>query len=138
MAMSTQTALCLMGLCRSLLALGGPWLVMDDNDEVIAAAYGVPPPWCEGIEGAEAWALYQGLGFTTHADSHYWPDCLPVKIAVGKGPEVAKDPRNPLARVHSMIHCALDNADARSRIGWMPSHLKESELGLAKRSDGRW
>ena len=104
---------------------------------MIAAAYGVPPPFAQGIEGAEAWALYQGLAFTTHAESSYWPDCLPVKIAVDKGPGIAKDPKNPLARIHSMLHCTLDNDEARSRVGWMPSHLKESELGLARRSDGQ-
>ena len=60
-----------------------------------------------------------------------------MKIAVGKGPSIARDPTNPLARVHSMLHCALGDDEARSRVGWMPSHLKESELGLARRSDGQ-
>ena len=64
------------GIVPELARTGWAVAVMDDNDEVIAAAYGVPPPWCEGIEGAEAWALYQGLGITTHADSHSWPDWL--------------------------------------------------------------
>ena len=124
------------GIVPELARTGWACVVMDEDGEVIAAAYGVPPPWCKGIEGAEAWALYQGVGMTSTVESRYWPDCLPVKIAMSKGPEVAKDPKNMLARVHSMLHCALDDDEARKRVGWMPSHLEDTELGLARRSDG--
>ena len=108
---------------------------MNHDSEVIAAASGVPPPWVKGIEGAEAWALHQGVGFTIPVECNYWPDCLPVEIAIGKGPDTATDPKNMLARVHSMLLCAFDDEASRSKVGWMPSHLEETELGMATRSD---
>jgi hypothetical protein len=80
---------------------------MNDEGEVTAAAYGVPPPWVKGIEGAEAWALQQATTFTLPVESTYWPDCLPVKLAVDKGPAVAADPRNKLARVHAQLFNAF-------------------------------
>ena len=95
------------GIAPELARAGWACVVMNDDSEVLAAAYGVPPPWVKGIEGAEAWALRQGVGFTIPAECEYWPDCLPVKIAMGKGPDTVADPRNMLARVHSMLHCAF-------------------------------
>ena len=54
-----------------------------------------------------------------------------------KGAEVAKDLRNPLARVHGMLHTALEgiNPDV---VGWMPAHLTKADLALgnATKSDG--
>ena len=35
-----------------------------------------------------------------------------------------------------MLFTTLEDDDARSRVGWMPSHLRESELGEARKSDG--
>ena len=40
---------------------GWAFVIIDGDGNVIAAAYGAPPPWVEGIEGAEAWGLLQGL-----------------------------------------------------------------------------
>ena len=57
-------------------------------------------------------------------------------MAVDHGPSKAKDPRNMLARVHAMLFSTLEDDDARSRVGWMPSHLLEAELGEVKKSDG--
>ena len=93
------------GIVPELARTGWACAVIDDDDEVIAAAYGVPPPWAKGIEGAEAWALHQSLGFTTHAESSYWPDCLPVKIAVGQGAEHSQRPKEPAGQ--STFYVAL-------------------------------
>ena len=115
---------------------GWAFAVLNDDGVVIAAAYGVPPPWVQGIEGAEAWALFQSLLITLPSLSKYWPDCLPVYLAVKKGPELALDPRNVLARVHGMLLTALEDAPA-DVVGWMPSHLtiKDLNLQLATKSD---
>ena len=43
---------------------GWAFAVVDDDGIVVVAAYGVPPPWIQGIEGAEAWALFQSLMVT--------------------------------------------------------------------------
>ena len=34
---------------------GWAFVIIDANCNTMAAAYGVPPPWIEGIEGVEAW-----------------------------------------------------------------------------------
>ena len=50
---------------------------------------------------------------------------------------VAMDPRNALARVHGLLHTALDGDDGK-RVGWMPAHLTQADLALgrATKSDG--
>ena len=115
---------------------GWAFAVMDEDGMVIAAAYGVPPPWIQGIEGAEAWALFQALLVTLPSLSRYWPDCLPVYLATKKGPEVALDPRNVLARIHGMLLTALEDAPP-DVVGWMLSHLtiKDLNLQMATKSD---
>ena len=75
--------------------------------------------------------------YTAPQQSRYWPDCYPVKLAVEKGPKVALDPRNALARVHGLLHTALDGDDGK-QVGWMPAHLTKADLalGTATKSDG--
>ena len=114
---------------------GWSFAAVDDNGTVVASAYGVPPPWLTGIEGAEAWALFQALLHSVPAECTYWVDCLPLLTAVGKGPAVARDPKNVLARVHGLIHGTLEG-DGCEHIGWMPAHLTAKEIGIATRSDG--
>ena len=122
---------------RLRLADGG-WAcaVMDEDGMVIVAAHGAPPPWIQGIEGAEAWALFQALLVTLPSLSRYWPDCLPVYLATQKGPEAALDPRTVLARIHGMLLIGLEDAPSDA-VGWMPSHLmiKDLNLQLATKSD---
>ena len=116
---------------------GWAFAIVDDSGELIAAAYGVPPPWITDIGGSEAWGLFQALLVTLPPLCKYWPDCLPVKTAVEKGAAMALDPRNPLARVHGMIHTALEGSETKM-IGWMPAHLTSADLarGTARKSDG--
>ena len=111
------------------------WLEL--KGQVVAAAYGVPPPWIQDIGGAEAWALFQSLLVTSPSKCRYWPDCLPVHLAVQKGISIASDPKNVLARVHGMMLTALEDTSPRV-VGWMPSHLTLDDLKLqmAKKSDG--
>ena len=61
----------------------------------------------------------------------------PVKVATEKGPQVAKDPRNALARIHGMLHTALEGGDGKE-VGWMLAHLTKADLslGTATKSDG--
>ena len=70
-----------------------------------------PPPWIVDIGGADAWALFQALLHTSPQLSKYWPDCYPVTLAVGKGQQLANDPRNALARVHGMLLTALEGVE---------------------------
>jgi len=125
------------GPIPELVRCGWSFVVVDKHGNIDAAAYGVPPPWVTDIGGAEAWALYQSTLYTLPGSCRYWPDCLPVKLAMSQGPSVARDPRNPLARVHGLLHNAFEGVDPET-VGWMPAHLKEADLalGTATKSDG--
>ena len=125
------------GPTPELVRLGWSFAVLDDRGHLIAAAYGVPPPWIVDIGGAEAWALYQLLLCTTPQMTKYWPDCYPLKVAISKGQRLANDPRNALARVHGMLFTALEGID-EDAVGWMPAHLTTADLalGTATKSDG--
>ena len=122
------------GFAPELGREGWGFAILDKNGGVVAAAYGIPPPWVKGIAGAEAWALYQALLITIPALNEYWHDCLPVTRAMWKGPAVATNPKNVLARVHGLMHGLLEESDL-DRIGWVPSHRIDTELGVARRSD---
>ena len=125
------------GPTPELVRCGWGFAILDVDGKIIASAYGVPPPWITDIGGSEAWALYQSLLCSIPELCEYWPDCYPVKLAVDKGAAVALDPRNPLARVHGMIHTALEGVNTEV-VGWMPAHLTKADLGhgMAKKSNG--
>ena len=94
---------------------GWAFVITSEDGVVLAAAYGVPPPWITDIGGAESWALFQSTSCTIPALCKYWPDCLPVKQAVAKGVKAATNPRNPLARVHTMLVEAFGELKPTSR-----------------------
>ena len=74
---------------------GWAFVVVGENGAIVAAAYGAPPSWIQGIEGAEAWATFQALLVTIPEQSRYWPDCQPVHLAAQKG---KRDPKLHLIR----------------------------------------
>ena len=49
------------GPTPELVRLGWAFAVLGNNGRIIAAAYGVPPPWIVDIGGAQALALYQAF-----------------------------------------------------------------------------
>ena len=124
------------GPIPELIRCGWSFVVADARGEVIAAAYGVPPPWVDDIGGAEVWALYQALMVTLPSDCEYWVDCMPVLNAIEKGVRVAKDPRNPLARAHALMLPILADEEVNP-VGWMPAHLTLEDLvhGIAAKSN---
>ena len=70
-----------------------------DDDSIIAEAYGVPPPWAEGIEGAEAWALVQAAKLA-EPGTMFYGDCLPCLQAFWWGSSWALSESRRLARVY--------------------------------------
>ena len=99
------------GPIKELVRCGWSFVAVNSQGEVIAAAYGAPPPRVEDIGGAEVWGLYQALLVSIPSQSKYWVDCLPFLTAVEKGGSVAKDPRNPLARAHALVMPILDEVE---------------------------
>ena len=49
------------GLVPETGRCGWAFVVVGAEGQVVAAAYGAPPPWIQYIGGAEAWALFQSL-----------------------------------------------------------------------------
>ena len=101
------------GLVPETGRCGWTFVVVGAEGQVVASAYGAPPPWIQDIGGAEAWALFQSLRVTSPSQCRYWPDCLPVHLAVQKGISIASDPKNVLARVHGMMLTALEDTSPR-------------------------
>ena len=80
-----------------LLARNGwSFIVLDEDENLIAAAYGVPPDWVDDIPGTEAWALMQAALFAIPG-CQYFVDCQPCVDAVHKGPVACRSDKNPLA-----------------------------------------
>ena len=105
-----------------------------DDDSVIAEAYGVPPPWAEGIGGAEAWAL---LMAATYAEpgTLFYGDCLPCLQAFWWGLPWASSESRSLARVYICMLHALRHTP-RECVVWVPAHTSEHDVGAKFLSDG--
>ena len=68
-----------------LLARNGwAFVVLDDDDQIVASASGIPPDWVDDIPGTEAWALTQAA---MHAlpGCTFFVDCEPCVKAVHVG-----------------------------------------------------
>ena len=62
------------GPSKLLARNGWAFVVLDEDDQIIASASGVPPDWVEDIPGAEAWALYQAASLARPGCT-YFVDC---------------------------------------------------------------
>ena len=118
-----------------LLARNGwAFVVLNEADEIIASAHGVPPNWVDDIPGTEAWALTQA-GYYAEPGCTFFVDCEPCVKAFHAGAVLSCADNKPLARVHTLMHDALDHIPAASVI-WMPAHLKPNQCGTVIRGDG--
>ena len=118
-----------------LLARNGwGFVVLDDDGATIAAASGLPPEWIEDIPGTEAWALTQAA-MRAELGCVFFVDCQPCVDAFHDGPEACRADNKPLARVHAVMHVALDDVPKQAVI-WMPAHLKPGACGSAIRGEG--
>ena len=109
------------------LRLGWSFVALNDQDEVIAVASGVPPSYVDDVPGAEAWALFQATGVADY-ESTFRVDCKSCVDAVHAGMAWACQPHRPLARVHRLL---LGNTPrfAADAVVWMPSHTSEADVG---------
>ena len=93
----------------------------NEDNTIIASASGLPPNWVD-IPGTEAWALAQAA---MHAElgCTFFVECKPCGDASHDGPKACQSDNKPLARVHAVMHVALDDAPTEAVV-WMPAHLK--------------
>ena len=118
-----------------LLARNGwAFVVMDEDDSIVASAYGLPPDWVVDIPGTEAWALLQAASLA-EPGCGFFVDCEPCVKAVHEGRKRCCTDKNPLARVHTMMHEALEGV-LPEQVVWMPSHVKPGHCGTTIRGDG--
>ena len=68
-----------------LLARNGwAFVVLNEANEIIASASGIPPDWVEDIPGTEAWALTQAA-YHAEPGCTFFVDCEPCVKAVHAG-----------------------------------------------------
>ena len=123
------------GAILELARCGWAFVIADEVGTVLAAAYGVPPPWIDDSGGAEAWAMLQASLHSMLGPAPYWSDCLPLVQAMHKGSSVATDPKDPLARVYALLHVAIEDTNPDC-FGWTPAHLGGYDVGRARKGDG--
>ena len=102
------------------------------------AAFGaVPPAWIETIGAAEAWGIWAVLNCTA-SRRQIVTDCLSNVLVASQGFGRATSGRATGARVWHLIRHAVDGdcSVLRQELVWTPAHLKQSEVGTRRRSDG--
>ena len=126
---------CFEGNIPELSRCGWGFVCVDEQGKVIGSAYGTCPDWINDIGGAEAWAMLQAALCAMPGRAKYWTDCQPLLTMISKGQQIAEDPKNIYARVHSLLMPLLDDTPLDS-IGWMPSHTTAKQVGKVRRGDG--
>ena len=109
-------------------------MARDPNGFVVAAAYGITPPWISCIPGAESWAALQAAKLAW-PESTFRIDCEPCVLAIHAVMARACSDANPLARVHQLLANGFDDTQLESVV-WMPSHTTEADVGAKRIGNG--
>eukprot|EP00973_Karenia_brevis_P087305 12104536-Karenia_brevis.AAC.1 len=72
------------GRWKGCEALGWSYVVLDEDDNLISAAFGAPPKWVDSIQGAELWAVQVALA-TALFPKALFTDCQTVQTGVRRG-----------------------------------------------------
>ena len=118
---------------------GWAFVALDDTGAVVAAAFGVPPPWIRCIHGAELWALYAALRCSLPGVA-FRSDRLAVVRTFRRGRAFATRYSEAYARLWRMIFTAFDDFDSPEidiDIEWMPAHTVETDVGTACLTNGQ-
>ena len=114
---------------------GWAFVVLDDDGKIVAAAYGVPPPWIKDIGGAEAWVVLQVGLRAMPGKVKYMIDCQPCVDMVHGGVVAATTADRPLARVNGMVMSTLEDTST-DKVVWMPAHKSKKAAGILLCSNG--
>ena len=120
---------------ESYQALGWAFIAIDDDGEILAAAFGVPPKWVDSIQGAELWAVRMALQSVLLPNKLY-TDCQEVQRGVCRGVAWAQSARRRYSRIWSALYVDLDEGAQAETIQWMPAHTSASSVDAARCSDG--
>ncbi len=120
--------------------LGFAIAAFDSHGNNTALAQGVPPPWIEGIYGAELYSLTEAAAISD-LGARFTTDCMGVCNGTKRGFVWANAPSRRYAQAWGPLIASLD-ADG-DRVRWMPAHQSaqvslKAELARQKRtlSDG--
>ena len=95
--------------------------MLDDEDRIIAAAYGAtPPPWIRDIGEAEGWALLQAA-MPALPGSTFTSDCKVIVDSFQIGRQKSAGAGSVHARVYALLFAAFDDTPIEA-IVWMPAH----------------
>ena len=119
------------GLCTRC---GWAFVAVNDRGIVTAIAYGLTPPWVDGIHGAETWAFQMA---TTYAmpGTKFRTDCESVWLIFKRGAKFATGAKQYYARCWANIFANLDD-QVDVDMAWMPAHTKERDIGVLTLSNG--
>ncbi len=107
---------------------GWAFVAVNEAGEITAAARGLPPPWVVDIPATEAWAVLQAA-MRSAGDCRYLIDCLPCVDAIRTGAKWATAAQRRHARVHALLHAAIDEMP-REFFTWMPAHSRPEHVGV--------
>ena len=125
-------------------ALDGPWydlmrcgwafVALDDDNHIVAAAYGATPPWIRDIGGAEGWALLQAA-YVAFPGSCFVSDCKVIVDTLKLGRHAAVGGGSTHARIYALLFAVFDDT-ADDLLVWMPAHQGDAESAARCKSDG--
>ena len=113
---------------------GWAFVAIDEEGEIVASAFGVPPEWVDNIAGAEAWAMHEASSRALPG-TVFKVDCKPCVDMIKAGLSVAGQGKRLLARVFWLIFTSIDDSAAECVV-WMPAHTSADEVGVRKIGNG--
>ena len=125
-------------------ALDGPWydlircgwafVALNDDNQIVAAAYGATPPWIRDIGGAEGWALLQAA-YAAFPGSSFISDCKVIVDTLKLGRHAAVGGGSTHARIYALLFNVFDDT-ADENMVWMPAHQGDVEKATRCKGDG--
>ena len=118
--------------------LGWSFLAINGEGNIVAAACGRPPAWITTIYGAELWAIVMAARYAFPGGvAELVSDCESVVNDIRKGPRWATAYNRVLARAWAAFWATTDEQAPPFEVVWMPAHIPEHAVGVARLSNGR-
>ena len=118
-----------------LMRCGWSFVALDDTDAIVAAAYGVTPPWIRDIGGAEGWALLQAAQVAFPGACTFTSDCKVIVDSLQLGRAKAVGAGSAHARIYALLFTAFDDTPLEA-IVWMPAHQIKGAADTRVKSNG--
>ena len=123
------------GPSYEMMRCGWSFVVLDDNDAIVASAYGVTPPWIRDIGGAEGWALLQAAQIALPGTCTLISDCKVIVDSLHQGRTKAVGPGSTHARIYALLFSVFDDTPLEM-IVWMPAHQTKGAADTRVKSNG--